>query len=296
MAFNVYRDLACTTGPEAVYALYSKLVLHGWTAVAWSDGTTRTAGAGPASAANLSAANAWFVVNHTASGRKFSARRDATLASSWEFQYTDGSVALVAGTATAPDAAVTYTRTFFPAQQWYPTASTTATKAHVAVDDATASFIMALRRTPHPGGDICSIVSLDQVTPLTWAANPDPAVAGAYYSDANTAGSAPLTVNQGNGAWYKRGIAGEDWQQGQWVLENPSGVGGHATLDPSGTDTEYEARWIYTPAPFILGKSTLYRLLQPYRGPTTGLDSGTNFARAAFGGITVPNDGTALGS
>ena len=46
----------------------------------------------------------------------------------------------------------------------------------------------------------------------------------------------------------------------------------------------------------MLGKSALFRLLQPYRAPTTGMDGATNFARAAFGPVTVPNDGVALGS
>lgn len=81
---------------------------------------------------------------------------------------------------------------------------------------------------------------------------------------------------------------------GQWYLENPGGVAGGAA-DPSGTDTEYEARWIYWGG-FVLGKSALFRLLQPYRAPTTGMDGATNFARAAFGPVTVPNDGVALGS
>ena len=60
MTMQISRDIACTSGHEAAYALYTALVAHGWTAVAWSDGTTRAAGAGPASAANLSAASAWF--------------------------------------------------------------------------------------------------------------------------------------------------------------------------------------------------------------------------------------------
>lgn len=296
MTMQISRDIACTSGHEAAYALYTALVAHGWTAVAWSDGTTRAAGAGPASAANLSAASAWFVVRHAATGRKFSYKRDASTATSCQFQYTDGAVSLSAGNASTPDNHATYTKTFFASGQWYPVSGTTTTKAHLVVDDASASFVMLLRRTPYAGGDCCAYVGMETVTPLTWAANPDPHVVFARYSDANTAGTGLYQANAGNVAWYKRGISGEAWSLGWWSLENPAGVAGGAA-DPSGTDTEYEARWIsiygYN---FVLGKSALFRLLQPYCAPTTGMDGATNFARAAFGPVTVPNDGVALGS
>ncbi len=296
MTMQISRDIACTSGHEAAYALYTALVAHGWTAVAWSDGTTRAAGAGPASAANLSAASAWFVVQHAATGRKFSYKRDASTATSCQFQYTDGAVSLSAGNASTPDNHATYTKTFFGSGQWYPVSGTTTTKAHLVVDDASASFVMLLRRTPYAGGDCCAYVGMETVTPLTWAANPDPHVMFAQYNNSNTAGTAPYTPNAGNVAWYKRGISGEAWWVGQWYLENPAGVAGGAA-DPSGTDTEYEARWICTAGiSFVLGKSVLFRLLQPYRSPTTGLDGSGNFSRAAFGPVTVPNDGVALGS
>ena len=299
MTMQISRDVACTSGHEAAYALYTALVANGWAAVAWSDGTTRSTGAGPASAANLSAANAWFVVQHVATGRKFSYKRDASTATSCQFQYTDGAVSLSAGNASTPDNHATYTKAFFPNQQWYPVSGTTTTKAHIVVDDASASFVMLLRRTPYAGGDCCTYVGMETVTPLTWAANPDPHVVFARYNDGNIAGTGPHTANAGNTAWYKRGISGELWVSGQWYLENPGGVAGGAA-DPSGTDTEYEARWTYSGsgggAPFVLGKSALFRLLQPYRAPTTGMDGATNFARAAFGPVTVPNDGVALGS
>lgn len=296
MTMHVYRDTSCASLSEAAFELYTRLVAHGWAAVAWSDGTTRTAGAGPASAANLSAASAWFVVQHVATGRKFSYKRDASTATSCQFQYTDGAVSLSAGNASTPDNHATYTKTFFGSGQWYPVSGTTTTKAHIVVDDASASFVMLLRRTPYASGDCCAYVGMETVTPLTWAANPDPHVVFARYSDANTAGTGPHSANAGNAAWYKRGISGETWLSGQWYLENPGGVAGGAA-DPSGTDTEYEARWIYSGSgPFVLGKSALFRLLQPYRAPTTGMDGATNFARAAFGPVTVPNDGVALGS
>ena len=296
MTMQISRDIACTSGHEAAYALYTALVAHGWTAVAWSNGTagTRTAGAGPASAANLSAASAWYVVQHTATGRKFSYKRDASTATSCQFQYTDGAVSLSAGNASTPDNHATYTQTFFTSGQWYPVSGTTTTKAHLVVDDASASFVMLLRRTPYADGDCCAYVGMETVTPLTWAANPDPHVVFARYNNSNTAGAGPLAIYGGNLAWYKRGISGESWTWNQWYLENPGGVAGGAA-DPSGTDTEYEARWTYSGG-FVLGKSALFRLLQPYRAPTTGMDGATNFARAAFGPVTVPNDGVALGS
>ena len=296
MTMQISRDIACASGHEAAYALYTALVANGWTAVAWSNGTTRTAGVGPASAANLSAASAWFVVQHTATGRKFSYKRDATTPTSCQFQYTDGAVSLSAGNASTPDNHASYTKAFgdFWYGQWYPVSGTTTTKAHIVVDDASASFVMLLRRTPYASGDCCAYVGMETVTPLTWAANPDPHVVFGRYSEANTAGTGPHTANAGNVAWYKRGISGEGWWGGQWYLENPGGVAGGAA-DPSGTDTEYEARWIYSGG-FVLGKSALFRLLQPYRAPTTGMDGATNFARAAFGPVTVPNDGVALGS
>lgn len=299
MTMQISRDIACASGHEAAYALYTALVANGWAAVAWSDGTTRStgagpAGAGPASAANLSAASAWFVVQHVATGRKFSYKRDASTATSCQFQYTDGAVSLSAGNASTPDNHATYTKAFFTSGQWYPVSGTTTTKAHIVVDDASASFVMLLRRTPYAGGDCCAYVGMETVSALTWAANPDPHVVFAQYNNSNTAGAGPLTIYGGNLAWYKRGISGESWTWNQWYLENPGGVAGGAA-DPSGTDTEYETRWTYSGG-FVLGKSALFRLLQPYRAPTTGMDGATNFARAAFGPVTVPNDGVALGS
>lgn len=296
MTMQISRDVACASGHEAAYALYTALVANGWAAVAWSDGTTRTAGAGPASAANLSAASAWFVVQHVATGRKFSYKRDASTATSCQFQYTDGAVSLSAGNASTPDNHATYTKAFFTSGQWYPVSGTTTTKAHLVVDDATASFVMVLRRTPFAGGDCCSYVAFDQVTPLTWTANPEPLIASARFDNANTAGTGPFNPNQGNTGWYKRGISGEAWSSTQWFLENPFALAGSATADPSGTDTEYEVRWGQSSAVFLLGKSTMFRGLQPYRSPIVGMDGGTNFSRAAFGGFTVANDGTALGS
>ena len=297
MTMQISRDIACTSGHEAAYALYTALVANGWAAVAWSDGTTRTAGAGPASAANLSAASAWFVVQHVATGRKFSYKRDASTATSCQFQYTDGAVSLSAGNASTPDNHATYTKAFFASQQWYPVSGTTTTKAHLVVDDASASFVMLLRRSPFVGGSACSYVSFDQVTPLTWAANPEPLVASARFRDNNDAPETGLfSPNTGNTGWHRRGLSGEVWSGTQWSLENPANVAGSAVVDPSGSDVEYEVRWCYVSVMFLLGRSTLYRALQPYRSPTTGLDGSGNYTRAAFGGVSVPNDGSALGS
>ena len=71
MANVTYRDIACANGHEYHYAVLSRLVLNGWTTVASSDGSTRTTSA-PGSAATLNNANAWWLVQHTASGRKLS--------------------------------------------------------------------------------------------------------------------------------------------------------------------------------------------------------------------------------
>ncbi len=46
----------------------------------------------------------------------------------------------------------------------------------------------------------------------------------------------------------------------------------------------------------VLGTSTLFKLLQPFRSPTTGVDAGATLNRAAFGQVSVANDGVALAS
>lgn len=291
MTMVVYRDIACANGHETFYALVSRLVLNGWTYLAWSNGSTRTGSAGPAAATDLNASNAWVLVQHTASSRRFSAQRKAD-SNTWSLQYTDGSVSLTTGNATTPDNHATYTRLFYNNGQLYPNTGTTTTKAHIVIDDATASFILALRRTPFVGGSISAVsfIFYDLATNVVWSANPDPFVVGASYSAADTAFNS--ITSSGNSSWYKRGISGENYVS--TTLENPGSVAGHGTSDPSGIDTEFEVRWVTTNS--ILGKSTLFRLVQPYRTPIGGMDSGSSFARAAFGQVTIPNDGVALGS
>lgn len=293
MTVNVYRDTSISTGHAALFELYTRLISNGWAAVAWSDGTTRTGSAGPASAAALNATSAWFVVNHTASSRKFSAKRGAD-SNTWEFRYTDGSVSLSAGNATTPDNHASYTQTVFPNGQWYPSSNPNCL-AHVVVDDASSSFVMFLRRTPFPGGTTaaCSHVFMDALTSPVWAANPDPVVIGANFADANT--SPANLIAASNRAWFKRNVGGETWVT-SWALENPGNVFGHGTSDAGGIDVEYEARWVSTGTAGVLGKSRIFRGLQPYRTPIVGLDSGATLNRACFGQVTVANDGTALGS
>jgi len=46
----------------------------------------------------------------------------------------------------------------------------------------------------------------------------------------------------------------------------------------------------------VLGTSTLFKLLQPFRSPITGVDAGATLNRAAFGQVSVANDGVALAS
>jgi hypothetical protein len=47
--------------------------------------------------------------------------------------------------------------------------------------------------------------------------------------------------------------------------------------------------------PDLAGRGALV-VEQPYRAPTTGVDSGGTLTHAAFGYDAIPNDGTALGS
>lgn len=295
MANVIYRDVACTNGHEAIYAILSRLVLNGWTTVASSDGTTRGTSA-PGSAAALNASNAWWLLNHTASGRKLGVQRKAD-SNTWTIQVTPGGYALTTGSGSAMDSHATYTKPICNNAQRYPSSATTATKLHLVVSDSAASFCAVLRRTPFVGGstDACSILSVDVFTDVQWSSNPDPCVYTSTYSDTNGAGANPLSGSSFNYAWYRLGIAGETWS-GQCYLENPGTACGNATSSPGGTDQLYELRWCLNALPGPLGKSTIYRGLQPYRTPITGVDSGGTLTWAAFGGVAVPNDGVALGS
>lgn len=295
MANIIYRDVACANGHEYHYAILSRLVLNGWTTVASSDGTTRTASA-PGSAATLNNTNAWWLVQHTASGRKLAVKRRGD-SNTWDHYVTAGGYALSTGNATTPDNNATYTKTISSNAQRYPSSATTTTKLHLVVSDSSASFCAILRRTPFVGGatDGCSILAFDAMTDVQWSSNPDPCVYLSSYRDDNAIGLNTLVTLGYNFGWVRLGIAGEAWT-GTYFLENPGSACGSGSISPGGTDQLYELRWCSNSLPGPLGKSTIFRGLQPYRTPVTGVDSGGTLTWAAFGHVAVPNDGTALGS
>ncbi len=294
MAHRIYRDTLCADGADASFELLTRLLAHGWNAVAWGSGAggARFAAASPASAADLRAGpNAWWMVQHASTGVRLSLRLAGTLYA-WHLRYTEATMALALGDAETPDSDPTYTRNLFGPTQAYPTSGTTATRTHTVVDDASPGFVMLTRRSPYVGGSCCALVYFERVTPVTWAANPQPYVGGGGFDDSNNASVVVVSPFGSTWGWVRRGLSGEAWVP--WALENPGNVAGTGVLDPSGEDLEVDARWVRTD--YLLGASRLFRLLQPYRGPTTGLDSGGTLTRAAFGHITVPNDGLALGS
>jgi hypothetical protein len=297
MANVIYRDIACANGHEAHYAILSRLLLNGWETVAWSDGSTRTAGASPSAATDLNNTNAWWLVQHTASGRKLGVKRRGD-SNTWDHQFTPGGYALSGGNATTIDNNATYSKLLSNNAQRYPSSATTNTKLHLVVSDSTAAFFAILRRTPNVGGstDGCMLIGVDTGTDLQWSSNPDPYVAVSSYNNSNTVCANLFSVT-GTGAWIRLGIAGEAWVTGSYCgLENPGNACGSGSSSPGGTDQLYELRWCPTLLPGPLFKSTLLRGLQPYRNPVVGVDSGGTLNWAAFGPIAVPNDGTALGS
>lgn len=293
MTLNVYRDIAASNGHTLAYELVTRLLANGWTTVSYSDGTTRTATtANVPSAATLNNVSAYTVLTHTSTGIKLGIQRKAD-SNTFTIQVTEGGQALSGGNATTMESNATYTKTILSNAQLYPSTGTTTLKMHIVCDDASPAFVLFGRRTPFVGGSTsaCTMVFLDYVTALTWSANPQPWVAWASYSVSDIA-AAGLTGNNSSG-WYKRGISGESFST-SWSLENPGTVAGSSTSDPSGSDVEYGARWQISN--FILGTSTLFKLLQPFRSPITGVDSGATLNRAAFGQVSVASDGTALGS
>ncbi len=295
MTLTAYRDTAAATGHAAVFELVTRLLANGWTTVSYSDGTTRTATtANCPSATTLNNANAYTVLVHTSTGIKFGVQRK-TDSNTWTIQITEGGQSLTGGNATTMESHAAYTKTLLFWGQLYPSTGTTATKLHTVADGASPSFVIVGRRTPFVGGSTSAVfyIFLDYLTPLTWSANPQPWVAGVNFANNDSAPAALISTVGGNSGWYKRGISGETWST-SFALENPGTVAGSSTSDPSGSDVELETRWIVSN--HVLGKSTLFKLVQPYRTPTGGMDSGSSFARAAFGQVTIVNDGTALAS
>lgn len=289
MAQVIYRDVACTTGPEALYAIVSRLLLNGWTTVAASNGSVRNT-SDPASAAHFNAASAFWVGNHTASGRKLGLQR-TTNAYDWRVEMTPAGKALSGGNATTMDTNASYSKVRVNGQM-YPTGGTTNTKLHLVADDAACKFVALLRRSPLPGGDACNAILMEEFVDPTWPGNGDQCIYMAVFRDDNTIG--PYFFSAAHGVWYKYGISGETWAP-QACLENPGNICGN-TASPSGVDQLLELRWNNTTYQVLYGKSTLIRGLCPSRSPIVGVDSGGTLTWAAFGAIAVPNDGIALTS
>ena len=296
MANVIYRDLACTNGHEYHYAILSRLLLNGWATVAWSNGSTRTGGASPAAAADLNAANAWWVIQHTASGRKLHIKRRAD-SNTWDVAITPGGYALTTGSATAYDSNASYTKVICNNRQSYPSSGTTATKLHFVVDDVSGAFAAHLRRTPNVGGSSasCSILAFSVFVDVQWSSNPDPCVYTSIFDDSNNAEANFFSFYSFHFAWFRLGISGEGWATNVF-LENPGNACGSGSSSPGGTDQLYELRWVCTSLPGPFGKDVLHRGLQPYRNPVIGVDSGGTLTWAACGSLAVPNDGVALGS
>lgn len=298
MTQHVYRDVAVASGPEFIANVVVPLAARGWSRVAWSDGSARSTDfssltGAPAYASALGANGAWVLLSHTASGRKLSFKRTSD-ANNWLAQYTLAGVSLSPGDGSNPDSHAD-TKTFFSGQL-YPSSAPTACKLHVVADDSKAGFVALLRRTPYPGGDACSWLFVEAfASSLAWADDPDPCVVGGYFADDN--GACSRLFGNSLSAWYRRGLAGQDFPQ-HYKFENVFGSCGSATAFPGGVDAEMQMRVgrDVGGAGYPMGLSTLIKGLNPYREPTTGVNSGGTLNRAAFGAVTVANDGVALGS
>ncbi len=294
MANVIYRDIDCANGHELIYAILSRLVLNGWATVASSDGTTRGTSA-PGSAAALNNTDAWWLVNHVASGRKVGIQRKAD-SNAWTIKVTPPGYSLTTGDATTMDAHASYTKNIVNDAQRYPSSGTTTSKLHLVVDDARCAFYAGARRSPHGSGDNVFHLLVEAFTDVTWSANPDACYYCTAFGDDNSASSYLFAAGGGNYLWHRLGITDEQWNALN-AFENPGGVCGTGTAAPSGEDQLLELRMMNNSNPYILfGKSGLIRGLWPYRSPPLGVDSGGTLNWAAMGHIAVPNDGTALGS
>jgi len=307
MTLQVYRDITAADGCEAIAKLIFQLVADGFSYVAHSTGSggARLTSL-PATAADLTADlrtahSAWVVVSR--GGRSWSWQRGTEVNPdyrAWRFEYT-ASGALTAGSATAPDrrsgtsqyVSGPFFRLAFPGSGTGVTAVNNAMLCHFVVDDAGPTFFAGYRRTPLPGGSVslAGYHFCDELVNPVWAGNTDPIVCGGGGADTNVFAAELIALNYNN-TWRAHGLGGATWTL--VALENPGSVAGNATSDPGGIDVEYEARWYSTEV--IYGTSRIFRLLQPYRTPIVGIDSGATLNRAAFGQVTVPNDGTALGT
>lgn len=297
MAQNVSRDIACTNGHELIYAILTALLAGGWTVVAWSDGAARTgSSAGFNAASDLAAVDAWVIVNHTATNRKLTFQRKAN-SNTWSLWYTFPGAALTVNgvtPGTIPDAHATLTQVVRSNIQLYPTVAPTNTKLHVVVDDANCKAVAFWRRTPFPGGAACGYFVIEAFAAnLSWAADPDPCVAGLAFDNGN---NAPASFfSPAHGAWYRKGLGGETYDLSH-LLETVFAACGSGTPLPGAVDTEFALRWgrSISGFGFPIGVSTLLKGLNPFQSPTTGVDAGATLNRAAFGAVTCANDGTAL--
>lgn len=293
MTIQVYRDQFhsdATNGSSVLYWLYQKLKENGWNDLAHGTGSggARMTGALADETDLNSAPYAWFMLEHGSDGCRLSFRFGSNT-SEWNMAFTEPTVSLTAGDATTPDHS-TYTNTAIDSRQMYVTSGTVDSYSHTVIDDASPSFAMFVRRSPYVGGSAFCVMFLEKVTPLIWVDNPAPYVCGGSFDDANSVSGSLVT--SGNRAWYARGLSGETWAT-EFLLENPSSYAGNSVRDPSGVCLELETRWVRQGGVFLLGKSELFRLLNPYIGPTTGLDEGATLNRAAFGHVSVANDGIA---
>ena len=297
MSQVIYRDIACTDGCEVIAKIASRMVLNGWSYVAYSTGAARIAGTPASEAALITAlstgSGAWVLLSR--GSRAVAFKRTTSATHTWDCRYTcTGS--LSGGNATTPDNnANTQILNWGVGVQVFPSTGTLTMKAHIVVEDSDVGVFASWRRSPWPGGSNSGngYFVIETVIPATWAANPDPVAVGFYGADGNTGIAGLLSGNNNCYAWYKRGLSGEAFNAGG--VENPASVMGSATADPSGSDVEHEVRWVFS-GPFILGKSALLKGLQPFISPIVGLDSGGTLNRACFGQISCVNNGTALGS
>lgn len=292
---DVQYKTTYTTGPDCYYDIFVKLLANGWETVAWSNATTRVAGASPAAAADLDFTNAWWLIKHTATGHHLGIQRGAA-STTWASYVTPSGKAMSGGNATTMDNNATYSKTR-GASQMYPITNAT-TKVVITVSNSTPAFKAMARRSPHPGGstDGCMYFSLDYGTDLSWAANPFPLVFAHAYSDGNVV-SAQFFADNGRAAtWLRLGIAGEAWVTNM-QLDNMFWAFGSATVPQSGVDQSFATRWGSPNVPGPTIESAFLRGHAPYRNPIVGVDAGGTLTRGAFGGLTIPNlDGVALSS
>lgn len=301
MAIVVYRDISVSSIEQGVYEIGTKLLLNGFESISWSDGTTRTGGgAAPAAASDISATNAWWIIKHTSSGRHFNFVNTDSTTKTWKIGYTPYNKTLSAGDATTPDSHASYTK-YLNNEQKYPTSGTTNCKIHLVINNSIGAFVASFRRTPYSSNTFsCSLLIFDVFpTPQYWSSDPEPVFLSWYFSNTDVAENYffyGLTVYNRIGRWKRYGISGESWVVSDLGYFSMFNSAGSATASPSGNDIIYDAMFGDQNVPTYIGISTIVKILQPARYPTTGIDSGAVLNWAAFGPLAYPNDGIALGS